>query len=325
MAIHYSLFCSLKAVFSPKYNLFGWTRLQQLYKIKQFKHLHIHIIFFDAGYAYQSNVAERRTTMHHRNHHQLLCALILGLVMTMAPVLSAAQTNIPTTPRANRLMTKAKSKIVNELAAKGFQLGQPVFMRIFKMPGELEVWVEKDGEFELFKTYPICDYSGYPGPKLYEGDWQSPEGFYTVTARQMNPNSMYHLSFNVGYPNAFDKERKRTGSSIMVHGDCSSRGCFAMGDSRMEEIYLLAHSALSKSQKNFSLHIFPFRMTARNMSKFSSSPWIGFWKNLQEGYNAFEMNHQVPMITADQGKYMVNEQMKLAMSEKSQERKKLIQ
>jgi murein L,D-transpeptidase YafK len=222
-------------------------------------------------------------------------------------------------------MTKAKSRVLDELADKGFQLGQPLFMRLFKMPGELEVWMQKDGQFQLFKTYSICTYSGYPGPKLYEGDWQSPEGFYTVTRRRMNPNSQYHLSFDIGYPNAFDKERKRTGSSIMVHGGCCSGGCFAMSNGRMEEIYLLAHSALSASQESFSIHIFPFRMTARNMSKYSSSPWIGFWKNLQEGYNAFEMSHQVPMITANQGKYMVNEQLTLAMSKKGKTRQQVVQ
>jgi len=263
--------------------------------------------------------------MYNRNHHVLLCTLFLGLVMVLAAALPEAQAGVPTTPKANSIMTQAKTRVMDELTEKGFQLGQPVFMRIFKMPGELEVWMKKEGRFELFKTYPICNYSGYPGPKLYEGDWQSPEGFYTVSARQMNPNSQYHLSFNVGYPNAFDKARKRTGSSIMVHGGCSSRGCFAMGDKRMEEIYLLAHSALVRGQQSFSLHIFPFRMTARNMFKFHSSPWIGFWKNLQEGYNAFEMSHQVPMITADKGKYVVDDQLKLAMTQTDKKRQKVLQ
>ncbi len=243
----------------------------------------------------------------------------------MVPNILAARSNLATTPRANALMTKAGARVAHALAAKGLTLGQPIFVRIFKMPGELEVWIQKNGSFKLFKTYQICNYSGYPGPKLYEGDWQSPEGFYTVSASQMNPNSRYHLSFNVGYPNAFDKARKRTGSAIMVHGGCSSRGCFAMSDNRMEEIYLLAHSALAHGQKNFSLHIFPFRMTARNMAKFNSSPWIGFWKNLQEGYKAFEISHQVPMITADQGKYKVNRQMKLAMSRDDKKGRKAMQ
>ena len=246
------------------------------------------------------------------------------MVVTFLSSFSAAQADMPTTPRANALMAKAKSRIVNDLAAKGFKLGQPVFMRIFKMSGELEVWMKKSSRYELFNTYTICNYSGYPGPKLYEGDWQSPEGFYTVSARQMNPNSLYHLSFNVGYPNAFDKARKRTGSAIMVHGGCSSRGCFAMGNKRIEELYLLAHSALSRGQESFSLHIFPFRMTPGNMRKFNSSPWIGFWKNLQQGYNAFEMTRQVPLITAEKGRYLVNDQLKLARMENGMEQHNVI-
>ncbi len=212
-------------------------------------------------------------------------------------------------------MARVRSTVATSLAEKGLTLGQPVFMRIFKMPGELEVWVQQGLSYTLFKTYPICTYSGYPGPKLYEGDWQSPEGFYTVTGEQLNPNSQYHLSFNVGYPNSFDRARKRTGSSIMVHGDCSSRGCFAMGDNGIEEIYLLAHSALSSGQSSISLHIFPFRMTTSNMRKFSTSPWITFWKELQKGYYAFESTHRVPVISVYKGKYKVKGYATVAMSE----------
>lgn len=266
----------------------------------------------------------RQPAMHHRNHHALLCTLFLCMVMTLSTGLSNAQAEMPTSPRANALMTKAKSRVVNDLAAKDLQLGQPVFMRIFKMAGELQVWMKKEGKYKLFKTYFICNYSGYPGPKLYEGDWQSPEGFYTVSTEQMNPNSLYHLSFNIGYPNAFDKARKRTGSLIMVHGGCSSRGCFAMSNNQIEELYLLAHSALVRGQSSFSLHIFPFRMTSANMLKFNSSPWIGFWKNLQQGYNAFEMSHQVPVITAEKGKYLVNDHLKLAMTQDDKKRQKVI-
>ena len=255
----------------------------------------------------------------------LFTVFFLLLLMIFAADLPVTRAGVPTTPKANAIMREAKLRIADELTKNGFQLGQPVFMRIFKMGGKLEVWIRKNGSYALFKTYSICSYSGYPGPKLYEGDWQSPEGFYTVSARQMNPNSGYHLSFNIGYPNAFDKAKKRTGSCIMVHGGCSSRGCFAMGNDSMEEIYLLAHSALSHGQKNFSLHIFPFRMTAHNMDKFQSSPWFGFWKNLQQGYSAFEMNHQVPLITADKGKYVVSDHLQLAMSNKGSSQHNTVQ
>jgi murein L,D-transpeptidase YafK len=228
------------------------------------------------------------------------------------------------TPRAASMLNNVKIRVNRELGKKGFALGQPIFVRIFKMPGILEVWMMSDNRYRLYKEYPICCYSGYPGPKLQEGDWQSPEGFYTVSARQMNPNSSYHLSFNVGYPNEFDRARRRTGSSIMVHGECSSRGCFAMGNSQMEEIYLLAHSALTYGQQRFGLHIFPFKLTARNLFKFRSSPWIGFWKKLQPGFEFFEQQHKIPDIVVKQGNYVINSktiQVAMATPEKKENNK----
>ncbi len=245
----------------------------------------------------------------------LFFLLIAGMGIFSPPPVDA-WTNIPTSARANRIIKKIQPSLQKELSDKGFQLGAPLFMRIMKMPGVIEVWLKKNSAYELFKTYHICSYSGYPGPKLFEGDWQSPEGFYTVSAQQLNPNSLYHLSFDVGFPNAFDRERKRTGSSIMVHGGCSSMGCFAMGDHNIEELYLLAQSALAAGQDHFSLHIFPFHMTPDNMSKFQSSPWISFWKNLQDGYMAFAKTHQVPGITINDGKYVVHKKIKLAMATK---------
>ncbi len=241
----------------------------------------------------------------------LCLLLLLGLFLFIPPAFATPSL----TPRTAGLLKNAKTRITSELADKGFSLGQPVFMRIFKIPGELEVWLKKDDTFHLFKKYPICCYSGYPGPKLMEGDWQSPEGFYLVSARQMNPNSSYHLAFNVGYPNTFDRARNRTGSSIMVHGECSSRGCFAMGNSQMEEIYLLAHSALTAGQHHFDLHIFPFRLTARNLFKFRSSPWIGFWKKLRPGFDYFELNHRPPAVAVVDGNYIIGpESFNVAMA-----------
>jgi len=252
-----------------------------------------------------------RLSTLHRSFFLSFCSLFL---LHFFSFFSLVQADVPASPRATALMAQARQHVETALAAKGLQLGQPVFLRIFKMPGTLEVWLQNGLAFKLFKKYQICKYSGYPGPKLYEGDWQSPEGFYSITSDQMNPNSQYHLSFNVGYPNAFDRARKRTGDSIMVHGDCSSRGCFAMGNSRIEEIYLLLHAALSQGQNTIALHIFPFPMTNANMRKFKKSPWIGFWQNLQQGYQAFESSHQVPVISVYKGKYVVKTDGTLALS-----------
>ncbi|MCI5119838.1 MAG: 2-dehydro-3-deoxyphosphooctonate aldolase [Candidatus Electrothrix sp. AUS4] len=249
----------------------------------------------------------------------LLCASagIIGITWLAPSPPSAAASSLsqpteevspPTTPKADQLMSEAEPRVRKELARKGMRLGQPVFMRIFKLSKQLEVWVYSRGEFRLFKNYPICNYSGYVGPKQAEGDWQSPEGFYTVSAAQMNPRSRFHLSFNIGYPNRYDSERKCTGSAIMVHGNCVSQGCFAMGNEQIEEIYLLAYQAFLNGQEEFSIHIFPFRMTRENMVKFRYSPWYDFWSNLAAGYNAFEQTRQVPTISTSRGRYVFEDE-----------------
>lgn len=191
-----------------------------------------------------------------------------------------------------------------QLAAKGFAMGDPVFMRIFKEEAELEVWMQKGDGFRLFKTYPICNYSGELGPKLREGDRQSPEGFYHVSKAALNPNSNYHLSFNLGFPNAYDRERNRTGSYLMVHGDCLSIGCYAMTDAGIEEIYGLGEAALNAGQPFFRVHAFPFRMTNERMADTVKNRWYPFWRNLKQGYDEFEVSHVPPDTTVQDGIYI---------------------
>lgn len=242
----------------------------------------------------------------------LVPVLLLIVTWQNSATVAMAGDELPVTDKAAAIISRVSPRLQQELAKKGLSLGSPIFIRIFKLPGTLEVWLKKNDRYRLFRSYPICCYSGYPGPKLHEGDWQSPEGFYAVTARQMNPLSSYHLSFNIGYPNEYDKSLGRTGSDIMVHGDCSSRGCFAMNNYRIEEIYTLAYAALSHGQNEFAVHIFPFPLTAANMHKFRDSPWIDFWNNLRKGYNAFARTHQVPLITCGNGRYVVTKSIKLA-------------
>ena len=193
------------------------------------------------------------------------------------------------------------------LAQKDMREDAPIFMRIFKEENELEVWKAKaDGRYYHFKTYPICTWSGGLGPKIMEGDLQSPEGFYKVSARQMNPKSAYHLSFNLGFPNAFDRSYNRTGSFLMVHGDCKSIGCFAMTDALIEEIYALAREAFAGGQKAFDVQAFPFRMTQANMNRFRRHNAYNFWRNLKQGYDAFETTQLPPKIDVCARRYMVN-------------------
>ncbi|MGV1014637.1 MAG: L,D-transpeptidase family protein [Methyloceanibacter sp.] len=193
------------------------------------------------------------------------------------------------------------------LAEKGMKEEAPILIRVFKAESELEVWKEReDGRYYHFKTYPICSYSGGLGPKVSEGDRQAPEGFYLVSMDQMNPKSQYHLAFNVGFPNAYDRAYGRTGKYIMIHGDCTSRGCYAMTDGVMEEIYILAREALAGGQTSFQIQAYPFRMTAANMATHQKHEWIDFWKNLKEGYDHFEVTRQAPRVTVCEKRYLIN-------------------
>lgn len=194
------------------------------------------------------------------------------------------------------------------LAKKGMREDAPIFIRIFKEENELEIWKAKDdGRFHYFKTYPICNWSGKLGPKFKQGDKQAPEGFYRVSAKQMNPNSSFHLSFNLGYPNAFDKSHKRTGDYLMVHGDCKSAGCYAMTDALMEEIYAFAREAFAGGQEAFDVHAYPFRMTPENMRRHSKNKHYAFWRNnLYQGYQDFKKTKLPPKVDVCERRYLVN-------------------
>lgn len=193
------------------------------------------------------------------------------------------------------------------LGKKGMNQHAPIFVRIFKEESELEIWKQRnDGRFYHFKTYPICTWSGQLGPKLKQGDKQAPEGFYTVNRHRMNPNSKYHLAFNLGYPNAFDRSHRRTGNFLMVHGKCTSAGCYAMTDGLIEEIYALAREAFIGGQKSFEVHAFPFRMTDQKMQRHVKSKHFRFWQTLKEGYDYFELTRKVPSIAVCQRRYHVN-------------------
>lgn len=190
------------------------------------------------------------------------------------------------------------------LAEKGVRLGDPIFMRIFKRESKLELWMKKGDRFTLFATYPICTWSGRLGPKLKQGDRQSPEGFYTVTAGQLNPNSRWHRSFNLGYPNAFDRAHGRTGDFLMVHGGCGSIGCYAMTDPVITEIWKLVTAALKGGQPRFHVHAYPFRMTQANMARFGGGPWGDFWSDLSKGYDLFERSRIPPRVDVCSGRYV---------------------
>lgn len=191
------------------------------------------------------------------------------------------------------------------LAAAGLKKGAAMFLRIFKQSSELEVWLKNGERYSLFATYPICQWSGTLGPKLREGDKQTPEGFYTVTRSQLRRRGRWPRSINLGFPNAFDRSLTRTGSYILVHGGCSSVGCFAMTNPVIHEIHLLARAATRKGQRYIPVHLLPFRMTDENLTRHADSKWSAFWNNLREGYDAFEQTRIPPKVTVCNGRYMI--------------------
>ncbi|MDG2570876.1 murein L,D-transpeptidase, partial [Vibrio parahaemolyticus] len=225
----------------------------------------------------------------------LAASLMLALAACQADGVSTSSTKhlAPIPPATMALM-----------ACKGMTQNDPILMRSYKKESEIEVWKRgRDGKYALLKTYPMCRWSGQLGPKIREGDRQAPEGFYTVTPAAMNPNSQLYLSFNLGYPNEFDRAHGRTGSHLMVHGSCSSMGCYAMTDEAISEVYALAREAFASGQRGFQFQSYPFRMTAENLAKHRLDPNIAFWKNLKEGSDYFEIAKEEPRVSVVNRQY----------------------
>jgi murein L,D-transpeptidase YafK len=200
-------------------------------------------------------------------------------------------------------------KLVNTMKTKGMRLSDPVLVRIFKKESELELWKrDNTGKFSLLKTYPMCRWSGQLGPKKSEGDRQAPEGFYHVSQGMLNPASDYHLSFNLGFPNAYDSAYGRSGTALMVHGACTSSGCFAITNDGVGELYAVLRDALSAGQEKVQVQSFPFRMTPDNMAFHRANPNIEFWQNLEEGADHFEATRQPPKVAVCGKRYVFNAQ-----------------
>ena len=238
-------------------------------------------------------------------YRSLVRALITSAALAAGVLLAGCNSDeisLATNAKANQ---PVPPKLIAEMTEKDMDLQSPILVRLFKQEAELEVWKQdRSGRFALLKTYPICRWSGDLGPKVREGDRQAPEGFYSISPAQMNPQSAYYLSFNTGYPNAFDKALGRTGSQLMVHGDCSSRGCYAMTDEQIAEIYSLGRESFFGGQKSFQLQAYPFRMTPVNMAKHRNNPNMPFWKMIKEGYDHFEVTRQEPKVDFCEKKYV---------------------
>jgi murein L,D-transpeptidase YafK len=230
-------------------------------------------------------------------------ALVISAAVAgaLAPVASLAE-GAPASARAAPALPEKAARelpaaLLSLLPQKKMPKLSPILIRIFKEESELEVWKQTaSGHFELLKLYPVCRWSGEIGPKLHEGDYQAPEGFYAITPKLMNPNSSYYLAINMGFPNAFDAANDRDGSFLMIHGDCASVGCYAMTDEQIGEIYGLARDAFLGSQPAFQVQAYPFRMTPDNLARHRTNPNMPFWQMLKIGNDHFEATHREPKV-----------------------------
>ena len=225
-------------------------------------------------------------------------AVLLALFLLLVPGIARAD-------RAADAEQRVRPALEADLARAGLRYGAPVLLRIFKHERELELWVDDGTRYRKFRTYPICTFSGALGPKLRVGDGQAPEGFYSVGRGQLNPYSSYHLSFDLGYPNAYDRAHGRTGSLLMVHGNCVSIGCYAMGDAQIEQIYTLVAAALAGGQRRVDVHAFPFRFDAPPRPGGRTTPWGAFWAELEPAYAAMNRDGRAPAIRVVDGHYVV--------------------
>src|SRR6202163_1568770 len=242
----------------------------------------------------------------------LICRSLVRVLITAATLAAGGllagcnsdEISLATNAKANQPVSP---KLLAAMVEKDMDLQSPMLVRLFKQEAELEVWKQdRSGRFALLKTYPICRWSGDLGPKVREGDRQAPEGFYNISPGQMNPQSAYYLSFNTGYPNAYDKALGRSGSQLMVHGDCSSRGCYAMTDEQIAEIYSLGRESFFGGQRAFQFQAYPFKMTPVNMAKHRNNPNMPFWKMIKEGYDHFEVTRQEPKVDFCEKRYVFN-------------------
>lgn len=205
----------------------------------------------------------------------------------------------------NRSSVPLPKALIDRMAAIGSSPAEPMVIRVYKESSELEVWKRTTtGNYALLKTYPICKWSGELGPKIREGDYQSPEGFYAVTPALMNPRSSYWLSFNVGFPNKFDQAWGRTGTYLMIHGDCLSVGCYAMTDEGIKEIYAMARETFRGGNSSFQLQLLPFRMTEANLGRHAASPHAAFWRNLKVGTDLFDATRRPPVWDVCERRYV---------------------
>lgn len=213
------------------------------------------------------------------------------------PAFRANQLRFPRVRAAYAVHQSATHALLhrNGLAPERLEL----FVRAFKVGRRVEAWGrnQDQGQFVLLRTFRLAGTSGTLGPKRQAGDGQIPEGFYSIN--RFNPDSKYHLSLGLDYPNAADQVRAGSldpGNDIFLHGSDETIGCLPITDAGIRELYVLAVEARSAGQVSIPVHIFPFELTDENLALRMTSPHAAFWQQLAPGYQVFERTHALPTV-----------------------------
>lgn len=241
------------------------------------------------------------------------CYLKLILLLTMITKSALSQSGFKAQQlkfeRVRAAYDQKWDNLKKELSKKGFNGAFKLHLAAYKSEGKLEVWLQTETQkkYEHFKTYNFCAHSGTLGPKSKEGDLQTPEGFYYISA--FNPKSNFYLSLGINYPNSVDRLRsgqEKPGSDIYIHGNCVTIGCIPLTDEKIKEVYVLGVEARNSGQTNIPVYIFPFKMTESNFKKHIAQypGQTKFWQSLQPGYAYFEKNRTLPKVTQVKGNYV---------------------
>ncbi len=252
----------------------------------------------------------------------LLKKIIAPLFVLIAVAFTGtAQTSylnlVQSSAKTTGLFNKVEDSLRKQFEAKKLQWPpQEVYIRSFKYDRLLEVWVksESKGAFKLFKTYKICMQSGTIGPKRMEGDFQMPEGFYYIN--EFKPNSNFHLSLGLNYPNASDKilsDSYHPGNSIYIHGKCLSVGCIAIDNLPIEELYLMTSYARDAGQEFIPVHVYPVKYNVKKSFEYlaqitkENQPLQQFAISLKSAFDYFEDKKQLPLVLVNKkGEYIIN-------------------
>jgi murein L,D-transpeptidase YafK len=217
-------------------------------------------------------------------------------------------------PRVQQAAINTQSILEDLCKSQGLNFPpKHLFLRAFKEEKVLEVWGNDSSDWKLIKKYPICIVPGKLGPKIKQGDKQVPEGWYQIDS--INPDSDFHLSLRINYPNQADRIRSKNeldpGGDIFIHGDCYSVGCIPIEDKPIEEFFWLVVNNLSLNIfQEIPVLILPFDLNdtlkyEKYIHEYSNLK--PFWEQLKSIQMYFEDFNLIPNVFInEEGEYLIS-------------------